>query len=112
MTQALTEALKKMPMAEPAEPSRKPSSSKRPSQSSQPTSSSRPKPTTPGSRPVFVGLVAPRVWELASQSMGMKRTMPSCEDLIDAMSKCALDREEEEQRKQQDKKNKGKQPME
>ena len=124
LTQALTQALKKIQMAEPYESSMKlrappkspPVTSSRPprtSQSSQPSSSTKPKPTTPGSRPVFVGLVAPRVWELASQSMGMKRTMPSCEDLIDAMSKCALDHEEEEQRKQhKNNKNKGKQPME
>ena len=118
LTQALTEALKKMPVGEPSKPPKKPkaasaaSGSKRSSHSSQPSSSTKTKPRVTGSRPIFVGLVAPRVWELASQSMGQKRIMPSCEYLIDAMSKCALDREEEEQRKQQDKKNKGKQPME
>ena len=112
LTQALTEALKKMPSS--SKPPKQPSASvsKRPSHASQPSSSTKAKPRVTGSRPICVGLVAPRVWEMASQSMGQKRTMPPCEDLIDAMSMFALVQEEKEQKKKQDKKNKGKQPME
>ena len=112
LTQALTEALKKMPSS--SKPTRQPSASfsKRSAHASEPSSSTKAKPRVTGSRPICVGLVAPRVWEMASQSMGQKRTMPPCEDLIDVMSLFAIIQEEKEQKKKQDKKNKGKQPME
>ena len=63
LTQALTEALKKMPS--PSNPSKQPTTafSKKLSQASQPSSSkpSKTKPRVTGSRPICVGLVAPRV---------------------------------------------------
>ena len=112
LLQALNKAMGKMPSS--SKPPQQPAAPipKKPSQASQPSSSAKRKPGVTGSRPICVGLVAPRVWEMASQSMGQKRTMPSCEDLVDAMSMFALVEKEKEQKKKQDKKNKGKQPME
>lgn len=59
-----------------------------------------------GSHRVMIGLVCPKVWEIASQSMGKNRTMPDSQSLKDALSKVAQDQ------KAKDSKNKGKRPME
>ena len=112
LQQALDKAMEKMPSSSKSPQQPTAPKPKKPFQAAQPSTSTGKRPRVTGSRPICVGLVAPRVWEMASQSMGQKRTMPDCDDLVDAMSLFALVEREKEQKKKQDPKNKGKRPME
>ena len=54
---------------------------------------------------VVIGLVCPRVWDMATQSMGRNRTMPDSQSLRDALANVAQEQEK------RDSKAKGKRPM-
>ena len=55
---------------------------------------------------VIIGLACPKVWEIASQDMGIKRTMPESQQISEALSQFVQNPEQKNNR------NKGKQPME